>query len=71
MESTLSPTNQVLMKRLINIKSSEQVIRLKDSLKIIQRPKFGMYSEDRKREIKNKRLQLLENSKETSPTHQR
>ena len=71
MESTLSPTNQVLMKWLINIKSSEQVIRLKDSLKIIQRPKFGMYSEDRKREIKNKRLQLLESNKETSPTHQR
>ena len=71
MESILSPTNQVLMKWLINIKSSEQVIRLKDSLKIIQRPKFGMYSEDKKREIKIKGLQLLESSKETSLTHQR
>jgi hypothetical protein len=64
----LKPYKPSFMKWLINIKSSEQVIRLKDSLKMIQRPKFRMYSEDRKR---GKRLQLLKSSKKTSPTYQR
>ena len=45
MENTLSPLNQVLMKCLKTL----QVIRLKESLKVLQKAKIWSISRTRKR----------------------